>query len=347
MKLISCAGYFCSGSSAFTDLVSEYEGVKSLSNYEFRFLQDIDGLTDLEYHLVENHHRHNAGHALKRFMKMAEFNHGTWFNARYEPFFGGHYLNITKKYVKSLTEFSYNGFWYMDMYDKGIVFYYLKSLEGKIRKRIPFLGDNFMPREQTLCSHPTEDTFIKLTRQYLSELMEAANPDGFPCLMMDQLLPSSGINRCLRYFDMDVKMFVVDRDPRDVYLISKYVYSYAIPPLDPMLFCKWFKYTHDSNRGEKADPNHVLYIQFEDLIYNYDDTVAQVEKFLGFNKTMHLRPFEGFNPQRSIHNTQLWKVYSDPAIKIIETELKDYLYDFKKHDEKKIPGIKVDVVRQF
>ena len=60
MKIITCASYYGSGSSALTDLVAEYENVKDLTNYEFRFLYDIDGVSDLEYHLVENHDRHNA-----------------------------------------------------------------------------------------------------------------------------------------------------------------------------------------------------------------------------------------------------------------------------------------------
>lgn len=66
-RLISCASYYGSGSSAIIDLIGEYKHVKSLTNYEFRFIQDIDGLMDLEYHLVQNPNRHNSGHALKRF----------------------------------------------------------------------------------------------------------------------------------------------------------------------------------------------------------------------------------------------------------------------------------------
>ena len=41
-RLISCASYYGSGSSAIIDLIGEYKHVKSLTNYEFRFIQDID-----------------------------------------------------------------------------------------------------------------------------------------------------------------------------------------------------------------------------------------------------------------------------------------------------------------
>ena len=47
MKIITCASYYGSGSSALTDLVSEYDSVKDLSDFEFRILHDMDGVRDL------------------------------------------------------------------------------------------------------------------------------------------------------------------------------------------------------------------------------------------------------------------------------------------------------------
>ena len=67
MKVITCASYHGTGSSALTDLITEYDGVKSLGDYEFPFAYSTDGLSDLEYHLVEFQDRHSSGHALKRF----------------------------------------------------------------------------------------------------------------------------------------------------------------------------------------------------------------------------------------------------------------------------------------
>ena len=347
-QLISCASYYGSGSSAVTDLIGEYDGVKSLSDYEFRFIQDIDGITDLEYHLVKNHHRHNAGHALKRFLKLSEFNHGTWFNKRYEPFFGGKYLEFTREYVNALTEFSFTGHWFMDMYDRGRWFYYRKSLENKLLKRLPLKNKDYMPREQTYGSHPTEEQFLMATRQYLGKLLMAANPEDKPRLMIDQLLPSSGINQCLRYFDTDVRVIIVDRDPRDIYLLSKFVWKDGIVPKDPQVFCKWFRYTHESNRDEAPNPQHVIKLQFEDMLYNYEKEKQRLEYFLGLKAEDHLRPFEGLNPQRSVHNTQLWKVYADhEAVSLIETELAEYLYDFDGISENEVAGIKVENVKRF
>ena len=73
MKIVTCASYYGTGSSAITDLLSEYDCCKSLYEYEFRFVQDPEGISDLEFNLVENHHRHNSGHALKRYRNKVDF----------------------------------------------------------------------------------------------------------------------------------------------------------------------------------------------------------------------------------------------------------------------------------
>ena len=52
MKVISCASFRNTGSSAVTDLISEYDSVHSLTRYEFRFVHDTDGIMDLEYNLI-------------------------------------------------------------------------------------------------------------------------------------------------------------------------------------------------------------------------------------------------------------------------------------------------------
>ena len=78
MKFISCASYYGTGSSAITDLISEYGSVFSFTDEEIRFLHDPDGIDDLYYHIVENPNRHNSGHAIKRFKRLVDFYSGSW-----------------------------------------------------------------------------------------------------------------------------------------------------------------------------------------------------------------------------------------------------------------------------
>ena len=347
MRLITCASYFGSGSSALTDFVSEYNGVKSLTDYEFRFVHDIDGIADLEYHLVDCHNRHNSGHALKRYKKLCEFNHGTLFVQRYEPYFNGKFLEISMEYIKELIDFEFPGKWFMDKYERGRFYYYTKSLQGKIYKRLK-IRRSTMPKEMTLCSHPTRESFLDSTRRYVKRLLDAANPDNIPILMMDQILPSSNINKCLRYFPDDTKLVVVTRDPRDVYFSEKFIWHEYVTPSDPETFCKWFDYTHSSNRGETPDPNKVMMINFEDLIYNYQEMVPKIERFLNLRPEDHLFPFKGLNPKRSFHNTQLWKKFDAPeSLRVIEKCLPQYLYDFGDKKYEDIKGVEVENVTFF
>ena len=55
-----------------------------MHNMEFRFIQDPDGISDLEYNLVENFNRHNSGHALKRYKRLVDFYSGNMFGSKYD-----------------------------------------------------------------------------------------------------------------------------------------------------------------------------------------------------------------------------------------------------------------------
>ena len=80
---------------------------------------------------------------------------------------------------------------------------------------------------------------------------------------------------------------------------------------------------------KKCNSNKVLRIRFEDLIYNYDDEVKRITKFLGFTSKDHINKKSRFDPDISIKNTQLFrkKEYQEES-KIIERELEKYLYNF-------------------
>ena len=69
MKLLTCASYHGTGSSAVTNLIDECDNIHDMGDYEFRFVQDPDGICDLEYNLVINNHRLNSGYAIKRYKK--------------------------------------------------------------------------------------------------------------------------------------------------------------------------------------------------------------------------------------------------------------------------------------
>lgn len=226
IRFISCASYYGSGSSAVTDYVSEFNSVYSFTNEEFRFVQDPDGVSDLEYNLVENFNRHNSGHALKRFKKLVDFQTGNFLFKRYEKFFHGNWKKYSYEYIKNLTDFTYQGWWQYDLLDKGPLFYLKKRLLNKILhltiwRNQPERCLNSMKGEITYCSHPTEEKFLNCTKQYISQLFSSVC-NGASIVMVDQIVPPTNLKRVLRYFD-DIQVVIVDRDPRDIYVLEKYI----------------------------------------------------------------------------------------------------------------------------
>ncbi|MFR2839546.1 MAG: hypothetical protein ACLTBU_10660 [Zhenhengia sp.] len=338
MRILTCASYYGTGSSAITDLLSEYECCKSMSEYEFRFVQDPEGISDLEYNLVENHHRHNSGHALKRYKKKVDFLAGNKIIKKYEPFFNYHWKEYSYEYIDKLTEFSYKGYWHQDVIDRGEVFYFVKRLHNKILQKTIWKNQkdrnlDEMKKEITLCSAPSQGQFLDLTREYIDKLFGEANGEKKPNIIVDQIVPPSNVNRYLRYFN-DIKVFVVDRDPRDIYLLEKYIWKGKVIPTESVeVFCEWYKYTRKHRNTEIYDQKKVMFIQFEDLIYDYERSVKNIEQWLGIDSNSHKYKFNHLNPKNSKKNTQIWKQIQCPneEIKFIESNLNKYLYDFEKN----------------
>ena len=123
-----------------------------------------------------------------------------------------------------------------------------------------------------------------------------------------------------------MKVIVVDRDPRDLYILQKLYWKDNVFPTDtPSSFIKWFRGT----RKNKTINENVLYLNFEDLICNYELTLKKIAAFLQIDLSNHTQKFAFFNPKVSIHNTRLWINQKDLSsdIEIIEQELQEYCYE--------------------
>lgn len=336
MKVITCASYYASGSSAVTDFISEFDGVKSLTNYEFRFAHDPDGLSELEFNLVENFNRHNSGHALKRYKKLVDYYGDHLLVRRYEPFFQNKWKELSYKYIESLADFKYHSVWQYDYYDRGPWFEFCAKLPDRVLRKTlwrnkPDKQVSVLRNEIAYASYLTEEQFLECTKKYTDALLAAANPACSPIIMMDQLLPSSNIRRHLRYFS-NAYVVVVDRDPRDIFLWAKYMANDRIVPHDVDLFCKWFDYTRSSQQDELNNPQRVKLIRFEDMIYKYEETTRQIVEWCGLDKAAHTKPKMYFNPDISIKNTCIWVQHSEYQAEAdrIAKRLSKYLYEVQK-----------------
>ena len=90
-----------------------------------------------------------------------------------------------------------------------------------------------------------------------------------------------------------------------------------------------------SIQDEHNDGLKVKFVQFEDMVYKYEETTIALAKWLRLNKENHVNSKQIFNPAISVKNTQTWKRYPCDVkeIEYIENELEDYLYKFPKELE--------------
>jgi len=328
MKKITCISYHGTGSGAVDDFLREFSNVHLASQeLECRFLQDPNGISDLYFHLVENWHRLNSGFSIKQYEKFVKM-----YNHNYSLIFGRGWKIESKKYINSLIKYKFKGYWHADIlevnpFSKCI--YKCRRLVSKIMpKKIRKTSDyNYFPKLISYHSLISKEEFLNKTRRYVDDLCSYINdkPDDF--VVLDQFIATTNIERYNMFVD-DLKIIIVDRDPRDLYIsgLCKRWKTHVLPH-DVDIFCQQYMDMRKSLDLELKNSN-VLKIQFEDLIYNYDSTTNKIVSFLGLNKKNHVRKQEFFNPSISINNTKLWEKYKDyeNEIKIIENKLHDYCY---------------------
>ena len=104
-------------------------------------------------------------------------------------------------------------------------------------------------------------------------------------------------------------------------------------------WCKWFRYVREQSKTQTD--SRIMYLQFEDIIYHYDEIVKKVEKFTGLNPYDHVNKFVRLNPKRSFYNTQIFKRNKkfEKDIRVIEELLPEFLYDFDSVSEVDVKGI--------
>lgn len=345
--VLTTTGCYGTGSSAVTDLIREFNCVDCKGEYEVRFIHDPDGISDLEYNIIENPNRHNSSNSIKRFLKTMENLDHIWFIKRYRNKFGKSFLDLVYQYIDEITVCNYRGSWHYDVYDRGKLFYIVSRISANIHVmlnkylRLPLIqGYDLIPKsEKAYLPTIHEDSFLEATHNFLDRFISSISDSNKRFVFLDQLVPPSNFERYIRYFKR-IKIVLVERDPRDIYIMEKHVWKGRVAPVyDINKYCEWYKWTRKLYQNEPL-PGCVLKIQFEDLVYYYNKTVDMIKEHFKLENQLQDNAFKFFNPDISISNTQTWKNFpiEDKNIKIIENELKEYCYLFpggKRSDDTK------------
>jgi len=332
-KIITCTGYGGTGSSAITDLLKEFDCGLSMGDAEFWFLQDYDGISDLEYFLIDGNHRSKVSLAIERYIKYIQKN-----NSFYSKIFATNFIKYSNEYIESLIDarfkkaLSYyevdNNFlrvWHFKIYPR------LQLLARKILRQNTFEFSPYIPLINKTYSIPDRSRFYKKTKKYTHNLFNLLDVDNkYKFLAFDQLVPTTNISRYLNYVE-NMKVVVVDRDPRDLYLLNEIQWkgaSYVCDTSNVYEYIDWYKTMRLHRKSEKKSDN-ILYIMIEDLIYNYEKTLNKLYKFLDLTEEEHTHKRKHFNPEISITWTRLWEKNPNYThqVKIIEEQLSEYCYN--------------------
>lgn len=346
-QIITCTGYGGTGSSAATNIIEEFEQVKSLeSGFECTVLHEPDGIRDLENALHEGH-RLKVDMAVKRFLRLADILNK---QRSYKKYFNGMFLKHSMDYINSLCTARWNGNWHRGSdtvrYSKEDLLYYnlAKQVflnEYSYSKYSLYEPDTWHPTYQirnTSYYAIFDDTFYVKTQAYLSRLLaEVSIHTDAQNIVIDQFFSAYNIASYLNYVPA-TKIIIVDRDPRDMYVLNKSSWGEPYIPTDSIdTFIQWYKGIRFSQKKEAVLAN-VCLIHFEDLIFRYEDSLQKIQQFLHFTNEAHTHKQQYFNPAKSIANTCKFKNYPQWAEDIakIESELAEYCYDFPDDMESRI-----------
>lgn len=333
--IIGVCSYGNTGSGAVFDLLKEYDELEVLArtgaDFEFKFTYMPDGIEDLEHHICSSPTRWmSSDTAIKRFVDVMNF-----YGKDYTLISRAtkqQYRKITQKYIDDIVQVKWDGrrlFEYMHKGEMGIIRYRLgKKMESTLRK---FTQKDFraFPTVQMFYSYKP-DNFLEASRRYITELIASISSGKKSKIVLDQPFSGDDPAKSFKYYD-DPYAIVVDRDPRDLYITAKYIYPYEDCWIPTQSVEDYIVYYRQMRAKSKEQNDRILRISFEELIYEYETTLDTIENFIGV-KTGNRKEY--FDPQISIQNTQIYKLYSSEVdnIKQIENELNEWIFPFEKYD---------------
>lgn len=330
-KIITCTGYGTTGSSVVTDLLKEFDDVYSFGDYEYRFLFDPNGVRELEIALRYLNNRQNSDYYLKKFLEFTKYLSTSPMYKYYERTFHNNFYSESKKFIEKLIDVEWDGYWHRDIMSENIIrkglYYFERVIQKKILKKEG--GANFYKKKMFYSSYD-EERFIENVNIYIQNLISYTNRSE-KNLVFDQLLPPENLKDFSKYFN-NIKIILVDRDPRDIFTLEKCVYKDLFGPYkDVKKYVEWYRKIREHRKIDENLSN-VIIVNFEDFIYFYEKTIGQVIEFLEISEEDWKLRGKYFKPEVSINNTKTWEKYPElkDDIEYIEKELGEFIYNYNK-----------------
>ena len=335
--IIGVCGYGFTGSGAIVDVLKEFSELQVLDQVEFKISYMQDGIEDLSYHLVDHPCRYfGSDSAIRRFRLIIRE-----FSKKYQEITKGEFLHLADEFIDSITDVSWRGTCSFHKVESSRFMRYFKySLMTRVRKGLYKYGKiwvQFPDKEMYLSIAP--ENFMANSRRFISSIISCMGGNQEK-IVLNQPFPADRPEFSFPYFE-DPLAICVTRDPRDLYLLAK---DYAKPrarfiPNDSVQdFITYYRKIMENATNSQADTERVHRVAFEDLIYDYEHSIAQIMKFLGISN--HEDKLKYFLPDISIRNTRLFKKNTRFAsdIREIEQSLGPWLYNFPQDSPEIIVG---------
>ena len=307
--IVSVQGFGYSGSGAVLDLLREYEDTHVLGYIdpeacksktakgvsEIEIIRMPGGLYDLENNIeVDNVFINDA--LLNRTVKLFESSALYKMDDYMKNLFAVFFRKITTLRMTSLSQTYYNG--HLSNPYEVLDIYFKRTL--------------------------SRDIFIETSKQFLISIFNHVN-DNSKYMVVDQLFSDTDLNieRNKKYIP-NLKMIVVVRDPRDIYAwaILKDIEWIAHNTVDD--FIQWYECQYKNSLALRSTTN-CLVVDYENLVLQYNYMVEKIESFIGYNRCMHKRINECFDPSFSIKFVGIYKTIGfEKQISIIRNKLKKY-----------------------
>ncbi len=170
----------------------------------------------------------------------------------------------------------------------------------------------------------SKDEFNHHVKMYFKDFFNNINISG--TLVMDQFFKYTNLlDRINNYLDKPIKEICVYRDPRDQF-ITNFIFNTIRVNNVPFDFIKHYK---DSTISiiNHISPNRLV-IRFEDLVFDYENTLNKIYDFTGLTASEHIYKKQIFQPDISKNNVGIYKYFhNQEIIQKIEKEFPQYCFN--------------------
>lgn len=344
MQTIGTCGFCGTGSSAVSDYLAEFDENQVLDKFEFTIPYLPDGLADLEYHIMKHATRDDSSSiAIPRFRRFMQF-HGMSFIKKYGVK-QKDFDNLVESFINEIVQVRFNSvrrsfpLLYPSKFYSYFGWHIMREKMFPQMRKHGIDATKYWPCQEVEVS-VCPDTFEQASRKFIKDLLLLMGADFQRNLVLDQPFSGNDPTSSFHYFD-NPKAIVVDRDPRDNYLFTKFVLNKRHVnhmPVDSVEHFVEYYRTLRYHQPYKEPTEKLLLLHFEEMVYDYDNATQKIRDFVGLSDNP--RPMSIFVPKMSMANTQLFKRYPEFAndIQYIEEQLPEFLFDFTPFPEPDLTG---------